>query len=163
MACSGPTTSGPRSPLTNADRAYFRQHHRWPVNCATEIATVLDLGPSRDTCVVRQRVRYIDGEPAIISDDYFDLRIVAGTELAEPADTTREDVLKEAGYEQTYDIDEIITRMPTPDETARLSIPAGTPVAEHRRIGCTADDRAVRVMVSIIPGDTLILRYVVPT
>ncbi|MCA1673724.1 MAG: GntR family transcriptional regulator [Actinobacteria bacterium] len=130
-----------------------------------EIAALLDLDPAKDTCVVRRRVRYIDGEPAIISDDYFDLRIVEGTELAEPEDTTREDILKEAGYEQTYDVDEIIVRMPTPAETGvaetgRLGIQAGTPVAEHRRVGYTSHDKAVRVMISIIPGDTLVLRYV---
>ena len=128
-----------------------------------DIAALLDLDPVKDTCVVRRRVRYIDGEPAIISDDYFDLRIVEGTELAEPEDTTREDILKEAGYEQTYDVDEIIVRMPTPAEIDRLSIQAGTPVAEHRRAGYTSHDKAVRVMISIIPGDTLVLRYVVAT
>lgn len=127
------------------------------------IATKLALDPETDICVIRQRVRYIDGAPAVISDDYFDKRIVQGTELAEPEDTTREDILAEAGYEQTYDIDEIITRMPTPSESARLSIPSGTPVAEHIRTGYTASDKAVRVMVSIIPGDTLVLEYVVPT
>jgi GntR family transcriptional regulator len=57
----------------------------------------------------------------------------------------------------------IITRMPTPDEVARLSIPTGTPVAEHIRTGYTAANRPVRVMVSIIPGDTLILQYTIPT
>ena len=66
--------------------------------------------------MVRRHVRYIDGKPAIISDDYFDETIVRGTELAEPEDTTRENILTEAGYEQVYDIDEIITRMPTPNE-----------------------------------------------
>ena len=59
--------------------------------------------------------------PAIISDDYFDLRLIEGAELAAPEDTTREDILKEAGYEQTYDVDEIIVRIQTPDETARLA------------------------------------------
>jgi GntR family transcriptional regulator len=113
--------------------------------------------------VVRRHVRYIDGKPAIISDDYFDKRIVRGTELAEPEDTTRENILAEAGYEQVYDTDEIITRMPTPDETARLGIAPGTPVAEHVRTGYTATNRAVRVMVSIVPGDTLILQYTIPT
>ena len=80
-----------------------------------------------------------------------------------PADTTREDILKEAGYEQVYDIDEIITRMPTPDEVTRLGIPAGTPVAEHIRTGYTAEGKPVRVMISIVPGDTLILQYTIPT
>jgi len=59
---------------------------------------------------------------------------------------------RRAGYEQVYDIDEIITRMPTPDEVARLAISTGTPVAEHIRTGYTASDRAVRVMISVIPA-----------
>jgi DNA-binding GntR family transcriptional regulator len=127
------------------------------------IAARLKLDPRTDICVVRRHVRYIDGKPAIISDDYFDEKIVEGTELAEPKDTTRENILAEAGYEQVYDIDEIITRMPTPDEVARLGILAGTPVAEHIRTGYTADGKPVRVMVSIVPGDTLILQYTIPT
>ena len=63
------------------------------------------------------------GKAAIISDDYFDERIVQGTELAKPEDTTRENILAEAGYEQIYDIDEIIIRMPTPVEAERSGLP----------------------------------------
>ena len=113
--------------------------------------------------MVRRHVRYIDGKPAIISDDYFDEKIVRGTELAEPDDTTRENILAEAGYEQVYDTDEIITRMPAPDEIAQLGISTGTPVAEHIRTGYTATGKPVRVMISIVPGDTLILQYTIPT
>jgi len=127
------------------------------------IAARLNLDPRTDRCVVRRHVRYIDGKPAIISDDYFDERIVRGTELAEPEDTSRENILAEAGYEQVYDTDEIITRMPTPEEIEPLEISPGTPVAEHIRTGYTAEDRPVRVMVSIVPGDVLILQYTVPT
>ena len=129
----------------------------------SSIATRLNLNPQTDIAVVRRHLRYIDGKPAIISDDYFDEKIVRGTELAAPEDTTREDILAEAGYEQVYDIDEIITRMPTPDEIARLKISTGTPVAEHIRTGYTAIGKPVRVMVSIVPGDTLILQYTIPT
>ena len=78
-------------------------------------------------------------------------------------DTTREDILKEAGYEQVNDIDKIITRMPTPDEIDRLGITIGTPVAEHIRTAYTADNKAVQVMISIVPCDTLILQYTIPT
>ena len=127
------------------------------------VATRLNLDPRMDTVVVRRHVRYIDGKPAIISDDYFDERIVEGTELAQPEDTTGENILAEAGYEQVYDIDEIVTRMPTAAEVERLSISTGTPVAEHIRTGYTADNRQVRVMLSIIPGDALILQYTIPT
>jgi DNA-binding GntR family transcriptional regulator len=127
------------------------------------VSTRLKLDPRTDTCVVRRHVRYIDGKPAIISDDYFDEKIVAGTELAGPEDTSRENILAGAGYEQVYDIDEIITRMPTPDEVARLGIAPGTPVAEHIRTGYTAENKPVRLMISIVPGDTLILQYTIPT
>jgi DNA-binding GntR family transcriptional regulator len=127
------------------------------------IATRLNLDPRTDTCIVRRHVRYIDGKPAIISDDYFDEQLVRGTELAEPEDTKRENILAEAGYEQVYDIDEILTRMPIPEESERLGIPAGTPVAEHIRTGYTAADKPVRVMLSVVPGDTLILQYIIPT
>jgi DNA-binding GntR family transcriptional regulator len=130
---------------------------------SARVAAILGLNPEVDLCVVRRHLRYIDGEPGIISDDYFDESIVRGTELAAPEDTTREDILKEAGYEQTYDVDEIVTRMPTPDEVARLSISANQPVAEHTRVGHTAGGRPVRLMISIVPGSVLVLRYVVPT
>jgi GntR family transcriptional regulator len=128
-----------------------------------EIARRLNLNPETDLVVVRRHVRYIDGKPGITSDDYFDEAVVRGTELAAPEDTTRENILKEAGYEQVYDVDEITTRMPTPEEVRLLGISTGIPVAEHIRTAYTAADRAVRVMVSVVPGDTLILRYVVPT
>ncbi|MGP0022303.1 MAG: hypothetical protein ACLPKE_02910 [Streptosporangiaceae bacterium] len=60
-------------------------------------------------------------------------------------------------------MDEIITGMPTPAEVARLGISTGTPVAEHIRTGYTAENRPVPVMVSIIPGDALILQYTIST
>lgn len=128
-----------------------------------DIAKRLDLNPETDVCLVRRHVRYIDGQPAIITDDYFDNRIVEGTELARPESTTRENILSEAGYEQVYDVDEIITRMPTPAEAETLAIPTGTPVVELSRTAYTASDQPVRVMVAIVPGDRLILQYTIPT
>jgi GntR family transcriptional regulator len=53
--------------------------------------------------------------------------------------------------------------MPTPAEVKRLGISTGTPVAELIRTGYTAANSPVRVMISIIPGDTLILQYTIPT
>jgi DNA-binding GntR family transcriptional regulator len=92
-----------------------------------KVAERLNLDPRTDICVVRRHIRYIDGKPAIISDDYFDEKIVEGTELAEPTDTTREDILAEAGYEQVYDIDEIITVCPPPRKS-----PGSGSRPEHR-------------------------------
>lgn len=128
-----------------------------------DIAKRLRLDPDRDLCVVRRHLRYIDGKPGITADDYFDEAIVRGTELAASEDTTREDILKEAGYEQVYDVDEIVIRMPTPDEMRRLEIGNGVPVAELTRTAFTPTDKPVRVMIAVIPGDALVLRYVIPT
>lgn len=57
-----------------------------------------------------------------------------------------------------------VTELPRAGEVGRatlqrLQIFTGTPVVEHTRTGYTGGNRAVRVMVSIIPGHTLILRY----
>ena len=49
------------------------------------------------------------------------------------------------------------------DEISRLGISTGTPVAEHIRTGYTAIGKSVRVMISVVPGDTLILQYTIPT
>jgi hypothetical protein len=46
------------------------------------IAQRIKLDPEHDVCVVRRHIRYIDDRPAIISDDFFDERIVRRTELA---------------------------------------------------------------------------------
>lgn len=127
------------------------------------IAERLRLNPDTDLCVVRRHLRYIDGKPSISADDYFDEAIVRGTELAAPEDTTREDILKEAGYEQVYDVDEIVTRMPTPEEVQRIRIDPGIPVAELTRTAYTAKDKPVRVMIAIVPGNALVMRYVIPT
>ena len=48
--------------------------------------------------------------------------------------------------------------MPTPDEARRLQISTGVPVAELTWTAYTAEDKPVRVMVAIIPGDTLVLQ-----
>jgi DNA-binding GntR family transcriptional regulator len=126
------------------------------------VAARLGLDPEKDLCVVRYRVRYINGSRGIISADYFSEATVRGAEFAAPAGAALEDILKEASNGRTYDVDEIVTRMPTPVEAQILSLGAGQPVAEHTRTGYTADDKAVRVMVSVVPGDSLILRYIIP-
>ncbi len=63
------------------------------------------------------------------------------------------------------DVGRVIAKMPADAASFRagLGIAAGTPVAEHIRTGYTAENRPVRLMISIVPGDTLILQYSIPT
>jgi DNA-binding GntR family transcriptional regulator len=73
-------------------------------------------------------------------------RVVSVRELAE-------------AFTPVADEDEITVRMPTPEETELLKLPPGTPVGEIVRIGYGKDDRPVRVMVTIAPGDRHLLVY----
>lgn len=50
-------------------------------------------------------------------------------------------------------------RMPTPDETRRLNLGPGTPVAYHICTGFTEADQPVRVVLNVLPGDRHIIAY----
>ena len=67
-----PTPGGPtsRTRATTPPASHLQVERITP---PADVAAMLHLDPATDTCVVRRHVRYIDGSPAIISDDYFDL------------------------------------------------------------------------------------------
>jgi len=110
--------------------------------------------------VVRKRIRYVDGVPYQLADSYFPEELVRGTPLMEPRSVAAPGgVLASIGRPQKRYIDEILVRMPTPEEAARLSLPTGTPVAEVTRTGYSADGTPLRVMVSVAPGDRNVLVY----
>lgn len=105
--------------------------------------------------VLRRRTRSIDGELFNINDSYYPRDLVDGSEIMLPFDIARgaSQVLTELGAEQVHAIDEIYVRMPTPDETHRLDLGPGTPVAVHICTGYAAGDRPVRCTVNVLPGD----------
>ncbi|GLW08973.1 hypothetical protein Misp01_41030 [Microtetraspora sp. NBRC 13810] len=124
------------------------------------VAERLNLDAEKDIVVVRRRVRYVDDVPFQVADSYFPEDLVRGTALMQPKDVSAPGgLLASIGHAQTRLVDEIQIRMPTKDESARLGLPAGTPVAEHMRTGYDADGRAVRVMVTVAPGDRHTLVY----
>ncbi|MFI2643261.1 GntR family transcriptional regulator [Streptomyces sp. NPDC018610] len=125
-----------------------------------EVAEQLGLDPDTALTVVRERVRYVDQEPYALADSYFPEELVRGTALMLPEDVSAPGgVLASSGLIQTHYRDEITVRMPTRPESERLDLPAGTPVAVHRRTGYDQDGRALRVMISVLPGDRHIIRY----
>ena len=54
-----------------------------------DVAAAYNLDPATDTRVIRRHVRAVDGQPAIVSDDDSDLKLIECTELAKPEGTTR--------------------------------------------------------------------------
>ena len=88
-----------------------------------------------------------------LAPDDFDFKVLLG------------DPPVDGSLQQKQEIEELLELQAhrTPEEIERLDIPPGTPVAEHIRTGYTRTDVAVRVMISIIPGDAMILEYKIPT
>lgn len=124
------------------------------------VAERLDLDPESGFAVVRRRVRYADDKPYQLADSYFPEELVRGTPLVEPRSVSAPGgLLASIGHVQIRFVDEIAIRMPTVAETDNLVLPTGTPVAEVTRTGYAADDRPLRVMVSVAPGDRNVLVY----
>jgi DNA-binding GntR family transcriptional regulator len=116
--------------------------------------------PGDELVVLRKRVRYVDDVPYQLADSYFPERIARGTPLMEPKSVSAlGGVLAASGHRQSRYRDEIVVRMPTRDESLRLDLPTGTPVAEVTRTGYAEDGSPLRVMVSVAPGDRNILVY----
>lgn len=124
------------------------------------VAQALGLDREADAAVVRRRVRLVDEQPYQIADSYFPETLARGTPLMEPRSVSAPGgVLAWLGHRQVRLIDEIAIRMPTADESARLQLPAATPVAEVMRTGFDRDGRPVRVMITVVPGDRTVLVY----
>jgi GntR family transcriptional regulator len=125
-----------------------------------EVANRLKLAPG-ELAVVRRRVRFLDGEPFYSNDSYYPLPIAQGTPLMAPHDIAQgaNQALAEHGHAQVRAVDEILVRMPTPDEAARLDLAAGTPVASHIITGYGPDDRPLRVVLNVLPGDRHVIVY----
>jgi DNA-binding GntR family transcriptional regulator len=125
-----------------------------------DVAKRLHLEPGA-LAAVRKRVRYLDGEPFNVNDSYFPLDLVRESEIMRPEDIARgaNEVLAELGYRQVRALDELYIRMPTPEWTGRLQLVPGTPVAHCITTGYTEEGRAVRVAVSVLPGDRHVISY----
>lgn len=125
-----------------------------------DVAARLELSDTAST-VVRRKVRYLDGEPYEISDAYFPFELVEGTEIMHPGDITRGAgrILAERGHRQERFLDEITSRMPSPEETARLDLGPGTPVTVHVRTGFDGAGHPVRVLMTVLPSGKHIIVY----
>jgi GntR family transcriptional regulator len=125
-----------------------------------EVAERLELDPETALTVVRERVRIVDHDPYALADSYFPEELVRGTPLMLPEDVSAPGgVLASVGLVQARYRDEITVRMPTRAEVEKLSLPSATPVAVHMRTGYDENNRPLRVMITILPGDRHVIRY----
>ncbi|MEV5864376.1 GntR family transcriptional regulator [Streptomyces sp. NPDC052071] len=125
---------------------------------SAEVADWLQVSQG-ESVVTRTRLRTVDDRPFQLSTSWFPGAIASGTLLEEEGDVAVPGgILAAIGHPQQHVRDEISIRMPTPEESAQLHLPPGTPVAQHVRIGY-GEHAPVRVMRTIAPGDRHVLVY----
>jgi DNA-binding GntR family transcriptional regulator len=123
------------------------------------VAELLGVEPD-ELVVVRRRVRLVDGVPFQLANSYFRESLVRGTALMAPRSVSAPGgLLASIGHPQDRYRDEIRVRMPSKDESGRLDLPKGTPVAEVTRTGYAEDGTPLRVMVTVAAGDRNVLVY----
>lgn len=127
-----------------------------------EIGAKLDLEQD-DEVVVRGHLLLLDDEPVQLVDSYWPASLANGTPIAEPTDLTPgriDAVLKERhGIEPITFVDELIVRMPTPEETRALRLLPGTPVFSLLRAYHDADGKPFEAANFVLAGDKHILVY----
>jgi GntR family transcriptional regulator len=108
---------------------------------------------------VRRRVMYADDEPLQLGDSYYPLNIVQDSKIMNPADIVEgtDQILEDLGHVPTRYEDEITWHMPTPDETEKLAIAAGTPVGRLLRTTFNQNEHPIEVYILILPADRHVL------
>ncbi|MGC9670844.1 GntR family transcriptional regulator [Planosporangium sp. 12N6] len=107
-----------------------------------------------DSLVSRSFLRLVDGEPSSLQDSYYPMDIAQECGLITPHDIPQGTVRAMAnhGHVEVGYVDEILTRMPSPDEVRKLSLGAGVPVLVYVRTAYTKQ-RPVRLTLTTFAGD----------
>jgi len=115
--------------------------------------------------VVRRRLFLADGEPVALCDSYYPPDLADGTPLAKDrrirggVHALIEDPLGPIRRRIARSIDDMVSRMPTPQEAASLRLPQGVPVTRVLRTLLDSDDRPVEVQETIAAADRHEFRY----
>jgi GntR family transcriptional regulator len=129
-----------------------------------EVALRLDLDDEAQV-VVRRRLFVVNGEPVAFCDSYYPADVADGTPLAEPdriaggAYGLIEDPDGPIGRRLKRSVDDLVCRMPTPEEVEGLALGPGVPVVRTLRTVYDADGRAVEVQDTVAAADKHQFRY----
>ncbi|MFJ6511778.1 GntR family transcriptional regulator [Streptomyces sp. NPDC091406] len=110
---------------------------------------------------LRSRRFVLDGKPVLLSTSYLPAPLVEGSAITQP-DTGPGGIyarLAELGYGPVHFREEIRSRMPLPEEAAKLSLPAGTPVMLICRTAFAEGGRVVEVNEMVLDAAAYVLEY----
>jgi len=123
------------------------------------------LGVDARTKVVARRRRYLlDEEPVELAQSYVPVDIADGTPI-EQADSGPGGIyarIEEQGYRLAEFVEEISSRMPTPEERRRLNLSAGEPALVLTRRAIDTDGRVVEVTDTVKAASRYVLEYRFP-
>lgn len=134
------------------------------LNATADVATQLDLDNDAEI-VVRRRLFTIDGQPVSLCDSYYPGEMAKGTPISENhrisggAHAVIEDPAGPIRRRIERSVDDLVCRMPTPEEIEGLKLPAGVPVVNVIRTVYDIDNRPVELQYSIAAADRHQFRY----
>jgi len=129
-----------------------------------EVAVRLDIDEGAPV-VVRRRRFLLEGEPVALCDSYYPAQLVSGTPIERNAKirggayAVIEDPDGPIRRRIARSVDELVARMPVPDETEALKLPPGIPVIRVLRTVYDDADRPVEVQDSVVAADRHEFRY----
>ncbi|MDT9688811.1 UTRA domain-containing protein [Streptomyces sp. P9(2023)] len=134
--------------------------HAGEVVAPPEVAELLGVAEGEEV-VVRRRMMYLDDQPCELTDTYYPVHIARGTRLAGTAKIPGGAVtlLAELGHVGVRVREDVIARLPRPDEREALRTGPDQPVLQLTRTTLDGDDRAIQVDMMTMPADRQRLRY----
>lgn len=134
------------------------------ITAPDEMASRLDLDEPAHA-VVRRRVFTVDGQPVALVDSYYPAALASRTAIAQPGripggvHRVIEDPHGPIRRRIARSVDDLIARMPLPEEAAQLALPPGVPVVRVLRTIYDSDDQPVEVQETIAAADRHEFRY----
>jgi len=161
-----PPGAGPMESEAAAQNFSRKQIVRSAGREAVPLAAATRLGVSEGELLLTRRfILTLDDEPTATAASYFMRELADDPVLRAPVEVpggTHEYLRKELGIPLDYGIEDLIARMPTPDDHLAIHLVPGTPVAELTRTIYAQGDRPVEATVFVYAADRYEFRYRVP-
>jgi|SRR6266568_510107 GntR family transcriptional regulator len=134
------------------------------VGAPAEVALRLDIEEGSPV-IVRRRLFLADGEPVALCDSYYPAGLAEGTPIVQGrkirggVHAVIEDPAGPVRRRIARSVDDLTSRMPTPEEAVALELPQGVPVIRVLRTVFDADGAALEVQDTVAAGDRHEFRY----